>query len=186
MIPISIKWVLRRLDSSMNISCSAEYSPTAVIKMLRNISFRSAADLWKKFVAHQKLDKLQWISPLLPRYSTNTLPSKSPFQKPTHLNTNLPSVRPKTQYNEFNRLATIHTSISVASNSFLLPLGPTKRLLTHPHFLYIVKTFPTVYRLICKRLLIFLFEYPSRCRNTILQRRSSLRLFGIFLAFVSE
>lgn len=31
--------------SSMNISCSAEYSPTAVIKMLRNISFRSAADL---------------------------------------------------------------------------------------------------------------------------------------------
>ena len=90
------------------------------------------------------------------------------------------------QYNEFNRLATIHTFISVASNSFLLPLGPTKGLLTHPHFLYIVKTFPTVYRLICKRLLIFLFEYPSRCRNTILQRRSSLRLFGIFLAFVSE
>jgi len=31
--------------SSMNISCSAEYSPTAVIKMLHNISFRSAADL---------------------------------------------------------------------------------------------------------------------------------------------
>src|SRR6185436_19191708 len=43
-------------------------------------------------------------------------------------------------------------------NNFLLPLEPIKGFLTQPHFLYILKTLPTVAREIYKRLLIFLFD----------------------------